>query len=392
MTSEFFFQSSYIGRERERNDLDQIWYNVIKKLWHCWLLEMSGFMNFIIPFRTGSGNLMAFLTPRWKMHGSARLYLFIITWLRRVFPLESEIPGCLTTIAERLCGPECSTREEGCQPAVSEGSKTPSAGAQYALISSSRPVWWWYVKRKAKNSVSFSKSKLTTLRLHLEADLDFNFSQMQRLSCTMRAVYCSCLFCIVLSEVTAVLLEDLSSLTGTDSHRSIKVETIFFFFLIDICQCCSNPTGRCHSTAVLFSASSLQTTVASWVPTGGSQFSVVFIFLFFSFPLLCACVCAAGEPTLTLITKFIENLFFGPLGPLTSPELKIYTIIYYYYCYCFCIVIVLMTEHVWCSRKRKGFLIGLENYAIVITFKWNTSVCVDSGLVVCSDCYFIATI
>lgn len=119
------------------------------------------------------------------------------------------------------------------------------AGAQYPLISSSRPDGWcrreyaslYYVKkkRKKKSSVSFSRDRKSNSQ-HRDFILELlltlvsaKCSDWAEDSCTMRAVYCSYVFCIALSEVTAVLAGSLSSPSGTDSHRSIKVETFFFW-------------------------------------------------------------------------------------------------------------------------------------------------------------------
>lgn len=111
----------------------------------------------------------------------------------------------------------------------------------------------------------------------------------------MRVVDCSCLFRIALSEVTAVLLEDLflPSQARTLAEAS---KWLIFFFLIDIHQCCSNPPGRClffpsvfllfcHSTAVLSSCAS-EESVADHRGFLGSTcwFSVLSSFFFLFFP------------------------------------------------------------------------------------------------------------
>lgn len=121
----FSLQSLYIKSQPERKERDQFGYDVIKKnpLWHCyfWLLEISGFMNFhCSALNRQQRQLHSVFNPVIKnvLHSQCA---FISYFLAEVPSPAPEIPGCLTTIAERLCGPECSTREEGCQPAVSEG-------------------------------------------------------------------------------------------------------------------------------------------------------------------------------------------------------------------------------------------------------------------------------
>lgn len=138
--------------------------------------------------------------------------------------------------------------------------------------------------------------------MHLFIMLDFILELLLTLiiakcytySCTFRAVYYSWLLCIALSEVTAVLWEDLSlpfqarTLAAAskyrlfiffDRHSSVLFkspqEDVFFLFL-----------PFCHSTAVLSSSASeesVQTTMASWVLRVGSQFCLVFVFSLFSY-------------------------------------------------------------------------------------------------------------
>lgn len=196
------------------------------------------------------------------------------------------------------------------------------AGAQNPLISSSRPDGWcrrefaslYYVEKKKekKSSVSFSldrKSNSQHRDFILELLLTLNLAKCSggvEDSCTMRVVYCSCLFRIALSEVVAVLLEDL--FLPSQARTLAEASKWRLFFLIDIHQCCSNPPGRClffcfsaflsfHCCPVISCFRGISADHRGSLGVGvGSQFCLVF-FLFFSFPTVCMRVCAAGEIT-----------------------------------------------------------------------------------------------
>lgn len=178
------------------------------------------------------------------MYCSPKLYLFIISWLRRLSSARARNPrltdyNSWTSVWSRV------QYQRGGLSACSEWGvkvlRLHPAGAQYPLISS-RPDGWcrreyaslYYVKKKEKSSVSFSRNRKSNSQ-HRDFILELlltlvsaKCSDWAEDSCRMRAVYCSYVFCIALSEVTAVLAGSLSSPSGTDSHRSIKVETFFF--------------------------------------------------------------------------------------------------------------------------------------------------------------------
>lgn len=137
----------------------------------------------------------------------------------------------------------------------------------------------------------------------------------------MRAVYCIYLFCIAVSEVTAVLLEDLFLPSQARTLAEVSKWRLFFFFVVKIPQedvffsvflPFVVPLLSCH--LVLQRNPCRPPWLLGFYVLVLSP--VQFLF-FFSFPTGHTCVCAAGEITL----NFIENLCFGPPGPPTSLQL-----------------------------------------------------------------------
>lgn len=228
----FFFQNLCIGSMRVRNDLDHIWCYVIKKKVTQFFFDFWRslvFWIYIARLWTGSsGNFIAFFNSTMKNVLLSQI-VFISYFLaearlsaRARNPRLSDY-NSWTSVWSRV------QYQRGGLSAGSEWGvkvlRLHPAGAQNPLISSSRPDGWYrreyaslyYVEKKKekKSSVSFSldrKSNSQHWDFILELLLTLNLAKCSggvEDSCTMRVVYCSCLFRIALSEVVAVLLVDL---------------------------------------------------------------------------------------------------------------------------------------------------------------------------------------
>lgn len=169
----FFFQSLYSRSECERNDLDQIWYDVIKKCWHgyFWLLEISGFMNL---------HYSALNRQQRQHHSVFNSTVKNVLLSQTVFIYYFLTEACLSARARNPRFPDSNSwmsvwsrvqyQRGGLSASTEWGVKVlrlHPAGAHYPLISSSRPEGWcrqeyaslYYVKKKKEEREKKERKK-----------------------------------------------------------------------------------------------------------------------------------------------------------------------------------------------------------------------------------------